>query len=90
MVWTTKADGCFVTIKPTLPDLLARRQSSGQTPKQTMTEDEIASRIAGEEGRDASFWTASVLTRIRRYQFFGTPSAILSEHQTIDDPTIRL
>jgi hypothetical protein len=85
-----KVNGCYVTINPVLPDLLARRQSSGQQPKHPMTEDEIASRIAGEKGRDASWWTASVWTRVRRYQFFGTPSAVLSEHQLIDDPTIRL
>ena len=85
-----KVNGCYVTINPVLPDLLARRQSSGQQPKHPMTEDEIASRIAGEKGHDASWWTASVWTRVRRYQFFGTPSAVLSEHQLIDDPTIRL
>jgi hypothetical protein len=85
-----KVNGCYVTINPVLPDLLARRQSSGQQPKHPMTEDEIASRIAGEKGRDASWWAASVRTRVRRYQFFGTPSAVLSEHQLIDDPTIRL
>jgi hypothetical protein len=85
-----KVNGCCVTINPVLPDLLARRQSSGQQPKHPMTEDEIASGIAGEKGHDASWWTASVWTRVRRYQFFGTLSAVLSEHQLIDDPIIRL
>jgi hypothetical protein len=53
--WTAKADGCYVTINLVQTDLLPRATNRAiKRPKHNTTDDEIASRIAGEKGHDAS------------------------------------
>jgi hypothetical protein len=44
--WTAKAEGCYVTINPVVPDLLARAANRvAVRPKHTTTDDEITRRV---------------------------------------------